>query len=212
MRSNPMTLGLIALSLLGLSASTLANGDPVEMVRETTGELFALVEAHRDDYEQDPSTLHAELKRVLGERTDSIYSARLVLGRYGRGLDAGQVEAFADALTDVLMRRYASGLMDFQSRDQVEVLPLAGENTDRMTRVRTRIQLDNGEKAPVDYMLRKRDGQWLVFDVIVEGISYVSTFRNQFAEEIRRNGFDATLERLQRGEIDIEVGGDGQSG
>ena len=196
-------------ALLGLffSATVLAQDDPVRMIETTTLDLYSLVETHRNEFPQDQDRLFNGLKEILSERSDSLYSARLVLGRQGRGLESAQVQAFADALADVLIRRFGGGLVEFQSRDQIEVLPLAGDNSERVTRVRTRVELDNGERAPVDYMVRKHDGQWLIFDVIVEGISYVSTFRNQFAEEIRRNGFDATLERLQSGEIDVAIDG-----
>ncbi len=183
----------------------LATDDPSELIRQTTLELFDLVEENRELYEREPDRLRDELERILKPNTDIIHSARLVLGRHGRGLEREQVEAFAEALSNQLMRRYATGLLEFRSREQVEVLPLAGDNTERMTRVRTRIRLDSGSRAPVDYVLRKRDGQWMVFDVIVEGISYVATFRNQIGEEIRRNGFDRTLERLQAGEIEVDV-------
>ncbi len=183
----------------------LATDDPSELIRQTTLELFDLVEENRELYEREPDRLRDELERILKPNTDIIHSARLVLGRHGRGLEREQVEAFAEALSNQLMRRYATGLLEFRSREQVEVLPLAGENTERMTRVRTRIRLDSGSRAPVDYVLRKRDGQWMVFDVIVEGISYVATFRNQIGEEIRRNGFDRMLERLQAGEIEVDV-------
>jgi phospholipid transport system substrate-binding protein len=202
-----MSKVLTALLALWVAGTALAQSDPVEMIQATTEELFSLIESHRNDYPDDRDRLYAGLKTIIGDRSDSVYSARLVLGRHSRGLETEQVQAFADALADLLMRRFGGGLLDFESRDQIEVLPLAGDNSDRMTRVRTRITLGNGERAPVDYMVRKRDGKWLIFDVIVEGISYVSTFRNQFAEEIRQRGFDATLERLQRGEIELTVEG-----
>lgn len=198
---------LTALMALWLAGSSFAQSDPVEMIETTTGELFTLIEAYRNDYPDDRERLYQGLKTIIGNRSDEIYSARLVLGRYGRGLETDKIQAFADALADLLMRRFGGGLVDFESRDQIDVLPLAGDNSDRMTRVRTRVTLANGDRAPVDYMVRKRDGKWLIFDVIVEGISYVSTFRNQFAEEIRQRGFDATLERLRSGEIEVAVEG-----
>ncbi len=196
---------LICVLALSLSAPVFSSEDPVSLIRESTTELFNLVDQNRSEYEQAPALLHQKLKEVLGPRLDQLYSARLVLGRHSRQLEREQIEAFSDALTNVLMRRYASGLLEFKSRNQVEILPLAGENTERMTRVRTRIALESGSQAPVDYILRRRGDEWLVFDVIVEGISYVSTLRNQINEEIRRDGFDSMMERLQRGEFDIEV-------
>lgn len=195
---------LISIALL-LTLPVLAGDGPAELVRQTTAELFELVEDNREKFEENPQLLRDQLADILEPRSDLIHSARLVLGRHGRSLEREQIEEFSDALSKLLMRRYASGLLEFRSREQVEVLPLAGDNTERMTRVRTRIILDNGGRIPIDYVLRKHEGQWLVFDVIIEGISYVATFRNQIGEEIRRDGFDRMLERLRAGEIDVEI-------
>ncbi len=196
------------LLILGLAWTLPAladTSDPVELIRQTTGEMFALIDANRSEYEADPALLETELRDRLLPRLDTVYSARLVLGRHGRGLEREQVEAFAEALAELLMSRYATGLLEFRSRDQVEILPLAGDNTERSTRVRTRIRLDSGNRAPVDYVLRKTGDEWRVFDVIIEGISYVATFRTQIGEEIRRDGFERMLARLEAGEIDVDI-------
>lgn len=196
---------LLGLALL-LTAPALASATgPVELIRETTVELFALIDDNRAEFEANPELLQQELRERLLPRLDTLHSARLVLGRHGRGLERSQVEAFSEALSELLMSRYATGVLEFRSRDQVEFLPLAGENNERATRVRTRVRLDTGSRAQVDYVLRKTGDEWRVFDVIIEGISYVATFRNQIGEEIRRRGFDAMLSRLQAGEIEIDV-------
>lgn len=189
----------------GLAAEDAADRDPVQIVRETTDTLFKLVDENHDSYESDVQALRDDIRDVLLAEIDTLYSGRLVLGRSARGMEPEKVKEFADALSDLLIRRYADGLLDFRTRDQVDIRPLAGDNTDRMTRVKTRVKLDNGEEAPVDYVFRKTEDGWKIFDVIVEGISYVTTFRNQIGEQIRQQGFDATLEKLKRGEIEIDV-------
>ncbi len=197
---------LMLVLALATSLPALANAsEPVELIRQTTAELFTLIDDNRSEFEHNPERLQEELRERLLPRLDTVYSARLVLGRHGRGLEQEKIEAFAEALSNVLMRNYATGLLDFESRDQVEILPLAGDNTERATRVRTRLALDSGEQAPVDYVLRRSDDEWRVFDVIIEGISYVATFRNQIGEEIRRDGFDSMLARLQAGDIELDV-------
>jgi len=200
---------LLTVAMLLLSGAALAQQDrgPVEIVRETTNELFTLVDNNRDKYENDVQSLRDDIRPILLDEVDTLYSGRLVLGRSARGMDSGKVEEFADALSDLLIRRYADGLLDFRTRDQVDIMPLAGENTERMTRVKTRVTLDNGEQAPVDYVFRKTDDGWEIFDVIVEGISYVTTFRNQIGEAIRQEGFDTTLDKLKRGELQIDADG-----
>ena len=198
---------LLIISLLLLSGNALAQSEqgPIEIVRETTNELFRLVEKNREKYENDIQALRDDIRPILLGEVDTLYSGRLVLGRSARGMESEKVEEFADALSNLLIRRYADGLLDFRTRDQIEIRPLAGNNTERMTRVRTRVRLDNNEQAPVDYVFRKTDDGWKIFDVIVEGISYVTTFRNQIGEQIRQEGFDTTLEKLKSGDLEVEV-------
>jgi len=197
---------LIALIALAGSAAAPAQAPgPVEVVRETTDRLFELVEGRREYYEANVDQLRADIRPILLPRVDILYSGRLVLGRQARGMERNKVIEFANALSDLLIRQYADGLLEFRTRDQVDTLPLAGDNNDRMTRVKTRVTLDNGQSAPVDYVFHKTDGEWKIFDVIVEGISYVATFRNQIGEQIRAEGFDTTLEKLKRGDIRVRV-------
>jgi phospholipid transport system substrate-binding protein len=195
---------MTSLSALFLAFS-LAAEEPPEIIEDTTKRIINLIEENRAVYEQDAERMREDIRGILMPRVDTLYSARLVLGRHGRGRDEDEVLEFADALAEQLLRRYASALLEYDLRDRLEILPLSGDNTERMTRVRTRIRLDGSSRAPMDYVFRKTEGEWLVFDVIVEGISYVATFRNQIGEEIRRHGFDGLMERLRRGEIDLEV-------
>ena len=200
---------LLAIAVLLFSAAALAQQErgPVEIVRETTNELFTMVDANRETYENDIQALRDAIRPVLLAEVDTLYSGRLVLGRSARGMESAKVDEFANALSDLLIRRYADGLLDFRTRDQVDIMPLAGDNTERMTRVKTRVRLKNGDQAPVDYVFRKTEDGWKIFDVIVEGISYVTTFRNQIGEAIRQEGFDTTLEKLKRGELNIDADG-----
>lgn len=195
----------ILLTLILAAGTALAAEDPVSVISESNEELAERIENNRKDYRKNPESLKRDVKTILLPTIDHIYSARLVLGRHGRGKDREQIEAFADALAQQLLDRYATALLDYNLKERVEILPLAGDNSDRQTRVRTRVELDNGERAPVDYVLRKTDEGWKVFDVIVEGISYVATFRSQIDQEIRQSSFEDVLKRLESGQYEVEV-------
>ena len=194
----------LALVLALCVPQALAGTDPPVIVEQVSDKLFTLVDANRAAYRADPADLQREVREHLLSHVDILYSARLVLGQHGRELDTDKVEAFAHALANLLVRRYADGLLEFKSRDQMQILPTQSGNTERMTRVRTKVRLTNGSEAAVDYVFRRKDGTWLVFDVIIEGISYVATFRTQIGEEIRRDGFDRVLARLESGELQFE--------
>ncbi len=191
--------------LLLFAGQALAASDPVAVIENTTNELARLIDENRAAYRDDPQALQSDAREILLPTIDQIYSARLVLGRHGRGKDREQIKRFAEALTSQLLDRYATALLDYNLSDRVEILPLAGDNTERQTRVRTRVELDSGQRAPVDYVLRKTDSGWQVFDVIVEGISYVATFRSQIDQEIRQTSFEDMLERLESGEYKVDI-------
>ena len=192
----------LVLALLGGLAW--AEGTPPDIVRQTSDKLFALVDTNRVAYQTEPVRLQDEVRRYLLPHVDTLYSARLVLGQHGRGLSAEKLQAFAHALSELLVRRYADGLLEFKDRNQMQILPDQGGNTERMTRVRTKVRLTSGSEAAVDYVFRRQEDTWRVFDVIIEGISYVATFRTQIGEEIRRDGFDKVLARLESGELRLE--------
>jgi len=69
--------------------------------------------------------------------------------------------------------------------------------------VRTRVKLPNGGEAPVDYAFHKTPDGWKAFDVIVEGISYVTTFRNQIMPDVQANGIDSVIARLTAGKLEL---------
>lgn len=198
-------LTFTALLLSVCSPLSWAEQAPDRLIEELTKELYTLIDENREAYKADTETLKQDVDARMRQHIDTIYSARLVLGRHGRGLETQKIVAFADALSTALMDEYATRLLDFDSENTVEVMPLEPDQDPRRTRVRTRLKLDNGSIMPIDYVLRQQEGRWLVFDVIAEGISYVATFRNQIGEQISTIGFEATLAGLQKGDVVLDA-------
>jgi phospholipid transport system substrate-binding protein len=187
---------------LGVPAWVAAStGDPEQLVRETAGKILTKIDSQYDMFSDHPDRLSEVVRTDLLPLLDMQYSARLILGRAGRSANPAQIEGFTEAMTHVLIDRYSSGLMGFRSSEQLEIMPLRGELNERATKVRTRVRLESGGQAPVDYVFRRTADGWKVFDVIIEGISYVSTYRNQIMPEVEANGLDAVIERLNNGEL-----------
>jgi phospholipid transport system substrate-binding protein len=86
------------------------------------------------------------------------------------------------------------------------VLPTSGELNDKRSIVRTQVVLDDGKTLGVDYAFRKtKDGDWKAYDVIIEGISYITNYRNQVGAEIQKSSLDALITRLEtQGEKTLE--------
>lgn len=196
----------IALLLSLVTLPALAALGPVEQIRQTTDKLYNAIQEHRAEYEAHPSRLEDLVRDLLLPHLDSDYTGRLVLGRHARGLTTEQVNAFTTALSNMLLDRYAGQLLEFDSREQLKILPLEGPASDARTRVQTVVHLDTGQAVPVDYVMHKTENGWQVFDVVVEGISYVITFRSQFDQELSQNSFGDVLNRIQKGEVEVVSG------
>jgi phospholipid transport system substrate-binding protein len=196
-------LPAIALIAGNASADHLHGDTPVSVVEEVTGFIFHDVAEHLDDYTADPEALKAMVRTELLPVLDVDYAARLVLGRAGRGLPAEKIDEFAGVMSELLINRYSKSLLYFSSEVDLRVLPQRGELNEKMTRVRTRVRLPSGGEAPVDYVFRKTAGVWKAFDVIVEGISYVTTYRNQIMPEVQANGIDSVIARLDSGQLEL---------
>lgn len=196
--------GLLALLACGPVVANVADErDPLTIINDTTRLILGQLNVKREEFRANPELLRAVVKEDLLPLLDLEYSARLILGRAGRDISPEQLNAFSDAMSSVLVNRYADGLLEFRSDEQVEVLPMKGKNTEKLTRVRTRIKLPNGGHAPVDYAFRKTDAGWKAFDVTVEGISYVLTFRNQISPRVEADGIDKVTADIVAGNVKL---------
>jgi len=183
-------------------AATLSQ-EPVEIVRQAAGKILGDMDQNREQFTAQPQLLRDVVRADLLPLLDLEYSARLILGKAARGISPEQLSAFSTAMSDVLINRYADGLLEFRSQEQLEVMPMKGDNNDKLTRVRTRVKLNNGSFAPVDYAFHKTTEGWKAFDVTVEGISYVVTFRDQIVPRVQSEGIDKVTADIQAGNLKL---------
>ena len=196
---------LILVGLL-LCLGSLANvhadaGTPGELVEVRSRAVLKELTARREAFKSDPASLHDFVREELSAIFDREYSARLVLGRHSRGIPSDKISAFADALTENLLKRYGDALLDVDPGVEVQVkseTPLRGG---KIIRVSSEILRRSGPPVPVDYLFRETTDGWLAFDVIVEGVSYVQTYRSQFDELLRSESIDSLTAKLASGAI-----------
>lgn len=191
---------ILAAMLLGggLTAAVSTNDETPNAVIESAIEQFAVqMDGHREEFVADRQSLYALIDEVLLPRFDREFAARIVLARHWRKASESQRERFVAAFYQALLRRYADGLLEFD-QDKVKILPFRGDLSKPRTKVRSTVGLPDGSNVTVSYDLVKRDTGWLLFNVVVEGISYVRNFRAELDSEIRGSSLDATIERLEK--------------
>ncbi len=196
-----MTRALSFLFALALSASALplraAAFEPNAVVQGIADELAKSLEGRKDELRKDQDALIKLIDGIVLPHFDIDYASILVLGQYARSTAPEQRARFARAFYNSISHRYAEGLLNY-TRGRVNVLPFKGELNDKRSLVRTEVVLDDGKRVPVDYAFRKtKDGEWKAYDVIIEGISYVTNYRNQVAAEIQKSSVEALTARLE---------------
>jgi phospholipid transport system substrate-binding protein len=179
---------------------------PVQIVQGIADQLGTAIEGHRAELKQNKEKLINIIDEVFLPHFDIDYASILVLGRHAREASPDQRERFAKAFYNSITHRYAEGLLNY-SRGRVKVLPFNGDLNDKRTVVRTQVVLDDGKLVSIDYAFRKsRSGDWKAYDVIIEGISYVTNYRNQVDAEIQKVGIEQLIKNLEtQGEKALET-------
>ncbi|HTY49297.1 MAG TPA: ABC transporter substrate-binding protein [Steroidobacteraceae bacterium] len=180
------------------AASAPADQDPSQLIRDVANGLLKDLDANRAAYRKDPQLLKQLADKYLLPHFDIQYSARLVLGRYWRTATDDQRARFVDAFENSMLQNYGSALVDFTA-NRLKVLPTRSEPGADIVSVPTQIVRDDGSTVPVNYVMHRTPEGWKVWDVNIEGISYVKSFRDDFASQIDQQGLEAVIKRLQAG-------------
>ncbi len=197
------TMAVLMFSMLALASRAdvtpvpnAASLGPQELVEQSAKRMLTELDANRAMYAKDPAKLDALVGNVLLPSFDTDYAARLVLGQNWRTATDDQRKRFVDAFYHSLLRNYGAALVDFTA-DRFVVLPYKGDPGATNATVHTQVKRATGEKVPVDFTLHKTDAGWKAWDVVIEGISYVKSFRTDFASEVQQQGLDEVIHRLE---------------
>src|ERR1700681_1602491 len=169
---------------------------PQETVENSAKRMLQELDANRAMYQKDPAKLDALVGNVLLPNFDTEYAARLVLGQTWRTATPEQRKRFVDAFYHSLLRNYGNALLNFTA-DRFVVLPYRGDPGATTATVRTEVKKSNGESVPVNFSLRKTEAGWKAWDVVIEGISYVKSFRTDIGAEIQQKSLDEVINRLE---------------
>jgi phospholipid transport system substrate-binding protein len=184
-----------AVSLTSAAAGAPAK-KPDEVVREAIDLLETGLDGRREELAADKDALYALIDGILLPRFERTFAARLVLGQHWKEASEAQRDRFIKAFYLALLKRYANGILEFDT-NRIDILPYRGKTDGRYATVKTTIQLEDGTKVPVHYDLVNARDQWKLFNVNIEGVSYVKNFRTEFNVEIKQTSLAALIERLE---------------
>ncbi len=187
---------LSALLMAAMSMSSLAEGvisTPDGLIMATVREVLEVVKQDKTIV-QDQPRLQALVDEKILPHFDFSRMTQLAVGRPWRAATPEQKESLVREFRAMLVRTYTKVFSTYPNPEvEVKSARLLDENE---ATVRSIIRVSDGRVVTVDYEMRKKDGGWKAFDVTVEGISMVTSYRGSFADEIKQVGIDGLIKIL----------------
>ncbi len=195
MKCRPFVLAILGLALLG---AAVAPDRPLSQVRSTADKIIGILNDPALQKEEKRSERHRLIRKELEERFDWATICRSCLGRYWTKLSPKERDEFVELFKQFLERTYLDRIEPYYNQlDTIEYQGeriLEGNFASVKTIVRTKQKIDH----PVEYRLEKAaSGAWRVYDVIIEGVSFVKNYRTQFEEILNRSTYQALVDDLK---------------
>jgi phospholipid transport system substrate-binding protein len=190
-------------------APAAAASSAASTVMGSSTRIIETLQTRKAEFRSNRGALRSFIDGELNRGFDRDYAARLVLGRHARGANDAQIKLFADAMADNLMARYGDTLLEIDGKPRFRLKGETALPGNRgFVKVSTELLRNGAEATPVEYLMRNVDGQWKIFDVMIEGISYVQTFKTQFDAPLQQKGIEQVARDLRGGTL--QAGGNGR--
>jgi len=185
----------MAVAMWLLSGVAMAGMTPDQLVKKTADDVIEVIKNDKDIQAGNQQKIFALAEEKILPNFDFEKVSRLVLGKNWTNATPEQKTAFQAEFKTLLLRTYATALSKYKNQT-IEYKPFRMEAGAESATVKTAIQQPGGDPISVDYSLGKKADDWKVFDIVIEGVSLVTNYRSQFAQEIRQNGLDSLTKKL----------------
>src|SRR5208283_805927 len=181
---------LIVLSLVAVACA----GEPTAMVKQTTDKVIDILKNKEMKKPGKTKERRAAIRRAISERFDFEEMAKRSLARYWNQRTPDDKKEFVALYTDLLERTYIRKIETYTDQQFVY-----GDETDDgdYAVVKTKIITKKDVNVPIEYRLQKKNGGWFVYDVVIEGVSLVNNYRNQFNQIMHSGSYDTLVKKLQ---------------
>lgn len=169
---------------------------PSQLIESSANVILGGIDKNRATFRKDPTGLYQLVENTLLPNFDTPYAAQLVLGQHWRNASPEQRKRFVEAFYKSLLYTYGDAMIDFTA-DRLKVFPTKIAPEDTKATVRTEIKRSNGTKVAVNYSMRKVNGAWKAWDVVIDGISYVKSYREDYGTQVQQQGLDTVIKQLE---------------
>ena len=198
-------LGIVLSAVMLFVAAQPARADqrPHTILHETVEQLLAELDSNRSTLAADKCQLYSLVNRLVLPQFAVDKISRLILGAHFKAASPDLRNRFTRAFMDLMIRTYATAMFEYTGQEEIEYLPFVLDESARTALVQTRVRLPGQAPVPVDYaFLRSVDGRWQIYDVRLDGISLVLSYRRSYDQIIRSKGLEALVHALETQDTD----------
>lgn len=193
-------LALLGVIVCLLSASsTFAMDDPKKLLENVTQQMIGKLEDSRQGAKHNLDHIYHYVNEIVLPHVDFIEMARWVVGRNAwNAANEGIKREFVDQFKTLIIRHYAQFLLKF-SGQEIKFYPLRKAIGDqKQVQISSVIKNNNDSPIHIDYALILRNGNWKIYDMVIEKSSLIEGYQAQFANDIQRGGIAAAINKIRR--------------
>jgi len=161
-------------------------GSPTEQVRATVDQVLTLVRDPNRKSKAQMDALRSQLVEVIYPRFDFAEMAKRSLGRHWAGRTSEEQREFVKTFAALLGRAYADNIESYTTQNVLYIRESENENN---AQVDTKVIGENRSPLSINYKLQRTDGEWKIYDLVIEDISVVNNYRSQFDRIIAHSSF-----------------------
>ncbi len=180
------------LLIIPVPAVRAADSAPDALVKSTVDEVMAVIKQNKDK-----QALRALAEQKVLPHFDFKHMTQLAVGTAWRQANPAQQQALENSFRTLLVNTYTAALSVSATGTQtVEVKPAQVKTGQNEVTVKTTVKDPGKPPVAIDYRMEKAADGWKVFDVVVEDLSLVTSYRGTFASEVSRSGIDGLIKVL----------------
>ena len=168
---------------------------PEQIVEQTSTELLKIINEQSERIKNEDGYVNQVINELILPVIDLQSMGKLILGKHWKTASDEQRTQFIEQFKSMLIRTYAKSVVDY-GHAKVTVFPPQGGKQGKRHRVKSHLDLGSGTPLQVDYVFRRKDDTWKVFDLVVDGLRLIKNFRTSFSQEISETSLDALIARL----------------
>ena len=190
--------GLVVCAQMVWAPASADAGAPTDQLRSSVDQMVKVLDDPALKADSRAQDRRAAIRKEAQVVFDFGETAKRALGRHWQGLSEKDRQEFTGLFTDLIERAYISKIERYSG----ERIAYAGESVEGgLATVRTRFVTKQGTEIPVDYRMQQRGDRWLVYDVMVEGVSLINNYRTQFDKIIQTSSYAELVRKMKAAEV-----------